>query len=109
MPGEDETEPRRFRRLPRETVLGFRVPVASSRASRLLGLALLHREGAGEGLLIPRCRSVHTFGMRFPLDLLFLGEDGRVVRLDRAVPPWRIVRCPKAASVLELPYPAPGL
>ena len=103
MPSEDETKPRRFRRLPRETVLGFTVPVASTRASRLLGFALLRREEAGEGLLIPKCRSVHTFGMRFPLDLLFLAEDGRVVRLDRAVPPWRIVRCPESASVLELP------
>jgi uncharacterized protein len=103
MPGEYESEPRRFRRLTRETVLGFTVPVASTRASRLLGLARLHREAAGEGLLIPRCRSVHTFGMRFPLDLLFLGEDGRVVRLDRAVPPSRIVRSLEGASVLELP------
>jgi uncharacterized protein len=102
-------EPRRFRRLPREIVLGFTVPVAATRASRLLGLALLNPERAGEGLLIQRCRSVHTFGMRFPLDLVFLGEDGRVVRLVRTVPASRIVRCRDAASVLELPSPAPGL
>ena len=35
---------------------------------------LLDRHRAPEGLLIPRCRSVHTYGMRFPLDLLFLGR-----------------------------------
>jgi uncharacterized protein len=109
MPNGHETIPRRFRRLPRETVLGFTVPVATTRTSRLLGLALLDLERAGEGLLIPRCRSVHTFAMRFQLDLIFLGEDGRVVRLDRAVQPWRIVRCSEGASVLELPSPAPGL
>ena len=72
----------RFRRLERTELLGFDVPVATTRLSRLLGLALLGRERAGAGLLIPRCRSVHTFGMLFPLDLLFLDEaDG-----DRAAP-----------------------
>ena len=61
--------------------------------------------GAGAGLLIPGCRSVHTFGMRFDLDLLFLDEDGRVTELRRSVPPWRFVRCRDAAAVLELPSP----
>ena len=50
------------------------MPVATTVSSRLLGLALLRREHAGAGLLIPRCRSVHTFGMRFPIDVLFLDE-----------------------------------
>ena len=95
----------RFRRLPRKSLLGHDVPVAATRCSRLLGLALLRRERAGEGLLIPRCRSVHTFGMRFPLDLLFLDEEERIVSLHRCVPPGRIVRCPAAVSVLELPSP----
>ena len=95
----------RFRRLPVKSLLGFDVPVATTRSSRLLGLALLRRERAGEGLLIPRCRSVHTFGMRFPLDLLFLDEEGRVVSLHRSVSPGRIVRCRAAAAVLELPSP----
>src|SRR5262245_52399763 len=57
--------PHRFRGLERTELLGLEVPVATSRRSRLLGLALLRRERAGPGLLIPRCRSVHTFGMRF--------------------------------------------
>ena len=96
----------RFHRLPKMSVLGFEVPLATTRRSRLLGLALLDRERAGEGLLIPACRSVHTFGMRFPLDLIFLGEDGRVVELRRSVPPGQIVRCPDGAAVLELPSPA---
>jgi len=95
----------RFRGLRRAEVLGFDVPVATSRLSRLLGLALLSRERAGVGLLIPRCRSVHTFGMRFPLDVIFLDSDGRVVDLRRAVPPGRLLRCPGAMAVLELPSP----
>jgi uncharacterized protein len=86
-------------------VLGFTVPVATSMSSRLLGLALLRHGRAGPGLLIPRCRSVHTFGMRFPLDLLFLDAEGRVIALRRAVPPCRVKRCPGAMAVLELRSP----
>jgi uncharacterized membrane protein (UPF0127 family) len=87
-------------------LLGLEVSVASTLLSRLLGLALLSRRRAGAGLLIPRCRSVHTFGMRFALDLLWLDDQGRVIELGRDVPPRRIVRCSAAAAVLELPSPA---
>ena len=98
-------EPRRFCRLGRLRAGGIDVPVATGFRSRLLGLALLGRERAGPGLLIPRCRSVHTFGMRFPLDVFFLDEAGRVIELRRAVSPNRVVRCPGAIAVLELPSP----
>ncbi|MDP9227506.1 MAG: DUF192 domain-containing protein [Actinomycetota bacterium] len=93
----------RFRGLPSTTVLGFTVPVATSLRSRALGLALLDRDRAGEGLLIPRCSAVHTFGMRFPLDLVFFGDGGRVVELRREVPSRSLVRSGFAESVLELP------
>jgi uncharacterized protein len=98
--------PRRFRPLARTRLLGFEVPVASTFPSRLLGLALLSRHRAGEGLLIPDCRSVHTFGMRFPLDLLFL-DGHRVVEIRRDVPPGEVCRCPTAEAVLEIPSPQP--
>ena len=77
--------------------------MASSGAARLLGLALLDREGAGAGLLIPRCRSVHTFGMRFPLDVAFLDCDGSVLRQVLDVPPRRIVSEREASAALEAP------
>ena len=95
----------RFRELPRARVLGFTVPVATTLRARLLGLALLDPEEAGEGLLLPRCRGVHTFGMRFALDLVFLDRGGRVVGLRRGLPPSRFARCPGAEAVLELPSP----
>jgi uncharacterized membrane protein (UPF0127 family) len=56
-------------------------------ARRLIGLIGRRSLGAGVALEIPRCRSVHTFGMRFPLDLVWLDGSRRVVRVDRAVPP----------------------
>jgi uncharacterized membrane protein (UPF0127 family) len=94
---------RRFARLERRVVLDREVEVAAGFRARLLGLALLDRADAGPGLLIPRCSSVHTFGMRFPLDLYFLGRDGEVIAEHRAVPPRRFVTCRGAVAVLEVP------
>ena len=98
-----DTPPRRFRREPQAQVRGRRVPVALSRRARLLGLALLDRRAAGTGLLLPGCRSVHTFGMRFPLDLVFLDLDLHQISMRRAVPPGRIAFERRAQAVLELP------
>jgi len=79
------------------------IPVAESFRSRLLGLAWRDRAQAGPGLLIPRCASVHTFGMRFTLDVYFLDRGGEVIAVRRAVPPRRVVCCRGAAAVLEVP------
>jgi uncharacterized membrane protein (UPF0127 family) len=79
------------------------VPVAVSRRSRLLGLAGLDRARAGDGLLIPRCRRIHTFGMRFALDLLFLDAELRPLWNIEAVPPRRVIGARAAVAVLELP------
>jgi uncharacterized protein len=77
--------------------------VARSARARLVGLAWLDGLPVDCGLLIPRCRSVHTFGMRFALDVAFLGRDGRVLRTVRDVPPRRVLWCRGAAAVLERP------
>ena len=95
--------PLRFRRLPTAEVASRRVPVAVTLRSRLLGLALLRSGRAGEGLLIPRCRGVHTFGMRFPLHVVFLDRRRTPLSIRMAVPPNRFVADPRADAVLELP------
>jgi uncharacterized membrane protein (UPF0127 family) len=79
------------------------VPVATGLRARMLGLALLDRGDAGPGLLIPRCSAVHSFGMRFALDLYFLDAAGGVLAVRHALPPRRFVRCRGAAAVLEVP------
>jgi uncharacterized membrane protein (UPF0127 family) len=63
----------------------------------------------GFALRFAPCRSVHTFGMRFALDLVWLGEEGAVLRVDRGVPPWRVRACRRASAVVEVPsgYPRP--
>ena len=63
--------------------------IASTARARLIGLAW-RREPPKEGLLLPRTRSVHTFGMRFPLDLHWLDREGEPIRMDEAVPPRRV-------------------
>ncbi len=93
----------RFGALPRRRVQGRVVPVATGFHSRLLGLAGLRREQAGAGLLIPRCAGVHTFGMRFDLDLVFLDRRDRTLAVFLRVPPGRLVWHAGAAAVLEIP------
>lgn len=94
---------KRLHRLPVATVLGREARVAVGPRARLLGLAHLDRAQAGAGLLIPHCSSVHTFGMRFGLDLYFLGERGEAISVRRLVPARRLAICRRARAVLELP------
>jgi hypothetical protein len=95
--------PRRLRRLPSRTRDdGLVVLTARGFRARLLGLAFLRDLPPGYALLIPRCRSVHTFGMRFALDLVWLGERGEALRADRAVGRRQLRRCRRARAVLEL-------
>jgi len=94
--------PERFFDLTVESVLGHEALVADGLRPRLLGLAYLDRREAAP-LLIRPCRSVHTFGMRFALDLYFLDEEGTVVAFRRGVRPGRIAFCAKASAVLEVP------
>jgi hypothetical protein len=102
--------PRRLARLPSlELQGGVRLHVARSLRARLAGLALLPAIPGDRGLLIPRCRSVHTFGMRFAIGVVFLAADGGVLRALPAVPPGRVVRCPAAAAVAEFPATGRGM
>jgi uncharacterized membrane protein (UPF0127 family) len=78
------------------------VRVAQTARERLIGLAFAPPGGPLE---LPRCRSVHTFGMRYALDLVWLDERRRVVRVDRGVPPRRVRFCRGARSVVEVPSP----
>lgn len=76
--------------------------VASRPWTRLRGL--LGRSGlaAGEGMLFPRTGSVHTMFMRFPIDIVFLDADLRVLSVREAVPAWRAAKERGAKWTLEL-------
>ena len=72
-------------------MLAARVRVAGSLWSRIKGLLGRQALEAGEGLVLPRCRSIHTCGMRFAIDAIFVDKDFRVVALKRGIGPWRVV------------------
>jgi uncharacterized membrane protein (UPF0127 family) len=90
----------------RRQYLATRLSVADTHWSRLLGLMGKTASDFQQesGLWIVPCRGVHTLGMRFPIDVLYLDRDRVVVHLEPGLQPWRLapVRL-KAASVLELP------
>jgi uncharacterized membrane protein (UPF0127 family) len=91
------------RNLTRQTVLATGLEVADSGPKRNKGL--LGRDGleTGGGLWIVPCESVHTFFMRFPIDLVYLDRRNRVRKVRNAVGPWRLSACLTAHSILELP------
>lgn len=77
------------------------VLVADTYRSRLLGLAHLTTFPADLGLYFPKTTSIHTFGMRFSLDLFWLTEDHQVFRVDRNVAPYHFRHCRFAYGVVE--------
>jgi uncharacterized membrane protein (UPF0127 family) len=95
------------RNLDTGSVLASLVAVADTRATRAVGL--LNRTGLepGEGLWIVPSRGVHTWWMRFPIDIVALDEQGVVIDKVVNLKPWRI-RLPRrgTAGVLELPVGA---
>jgi uncharacterized membrane protein (UPF0127 family) len=88
--------------LTRQTVLADCVEVADHGAARRRGLLRRSELPAGEGLWIVPCESVHTFGMKFPIDLVYLDRKKKVKKVRSDVPAWRLSACLSAHSVLEL-------
>jgi uncharacterized membrane protein (UPF0127 family) len=82
---------------------GLVVHVAQTHRAKLRGLARLDAMPSGHALELPATRSVHTFGMRFALDLYWLDSDGATIRVDRSVGPRRVRTCRRAKSVIEAP------
>lgn len=76
--------------------------VASNPCARALGLLPQRTLPLDRGLLIPACRSVHTMGMAYAIDVLFIDDDGHLIEVHPALPRWRIAWCRRAGAVLEL-------
>ncbi len=93
----------RLTNLTRNVEIGGSIEIAGSGERRRKGL--LGRSGlaAGEGLWIVPCEAVHTFGMQFPIDLVYLDRKNRVVKTRSQVRPGRLSACLSAHSVVELP------
>lgn len=85
-------------------VLGTRVRTAKTFLERMRGLLGTRGLEGGEGLWIAPCASVHSFGMGYSIDVVFLDAAGTVVGLVPSLSPNRITRWfPRASGALELP------
>lgn len=90
--------------LTRGTLLGTRIELADSWWGRFRGFAGRGQPRKGEGILLVPCSAVHTFGMKFDLDLVFLGTSGQVLAVVEGIAPRRTSgRVPGSRYVLEVP------
>lgn len=88
----------------RGVALGRRIALADRWLTRLRGMLGRPYPGAGEGMLLIPCRSVHMLGMRYPLDVAFLDRTGRVLSVSQALAPgFRAASAAGARAALELP------
>ncbi len=80
----------------------MRLRYATSFRARLCGLLGQARLKEGEGLWIAPCSAIHTFGMRYAIDVVFVDANHRVLRIAGNIKPGRIVWCWKAVAVIEM-------
>jgi uncharacterized membrane protein (UPF0127 family) len=76
----------------RQRVIVEELELAKDRRSRTRGLIGHAPLSMGQGMLIKPCRWIHTFGMSFAIDVVYVGQDGRVVAVSENLPPRRIDR-----------------
>jgi len=81
----------------------FKARWAKTLWQRFVGLLATPALNKNEGLLLSPCHSVHTIGMRYPIDLIFMDKDGRVVKCVKNLLPFRAASAKMAHYTLELP------
>lgn len=87
----------------RNTVLADAADVADTSAKRRTGLLKHTGLEPGQGLWIVPCESVHSFFMKFAIDLVYLDRNKKVKKVRHRMVPWRLSACLTAHSILELP------
>jgi uncharacterized membrane protein (UPF0127 family) len=98
-------DPERPARLMNERTGGIvatRIEPAWDSSTRRRGLLGRDRLEAGTAMILAPCSSVHTFFMRFPIDVVHVARDGRVLRIRESVRPWRVSGSLRAYATIEL-------
>lgn len=90
----------------RNIVIADSCRLALSLTARLRGLLGTEALGSTEGLLIIPCRSIHTWFMRYPIDVAFLDERLRVIAIAEALPPFRTFAPRDCIAMMALELPA---
>jgi hypothetical protein len=84
------------------SVVLSRIIIAASFVSRLRGLSFRSEPQPDTGLLITKCRAIHTHWMRYSIDVAMLNASGEVLLVRRSLPPWRMLSGPTGtACVIE--------
>ena len=83
-------------------VVAHDLELAGDSRTRTRGLLGRSGIGTGEAMIIAPCNAVHTFFMRFTIDVVFADRSGRVVKLCRRLRPWRIGIGPRGFAAVEL-------
>lgn len=87
-----------------EKILSKDILIAETLVDRLIGLMFREKIVGAEGLLLNPCRSIHTFFMRYDLDIVFLSRDNKIIKIIRNLKPWRMTWIYfRANKTLELP------
>ena len=84
-------------------VIATDVLTAFDSATRRTGLLKHDSLRDGSALVIAPTNAIHTFFMRFEIDVAFVTRDGRVVKVRHALPPWRMAAALRGHAVIELP------
>ena len=79
------------------------VEIAATRTSRRRGLLGRDRLDEASAMLLAPCAAVHTAGMRFAIDVVFVDRQGYAVKVVRDLQPWRIALATGARAVIEMP------
>ena len=98
----DRSEPLLLREVSANLIIARRVYAATTFRDRALGLLARRRPKPDEALWINPCGGIHTWGLKYRIDVVFLSRDLGVLRVARRVKPWRLVFAPLGTrSVLE--------
>jgi uncharacterized membrane protein (UPF0127 family) len=87
----------------RNTILADKADMADTSEKRRTGLLKHDHLDPGQGLWIVPCESVHSFFMKFTIDLVYLDKNKKVRKVRHRMVPWRLSACLSAHSILELP------
>jgi uncharacterized membrane protein (UPF0127 family) len=96
----------RVRNLSRDSLLATEADIADTSKKRRVGLLKHQSLDPGQGLWIAPCEAIHTFGMKFPIDVVFMDRKKKVMKVRENMCRGRMTLCLWAHSVLELPVGA---
>ena len=88
----------------KNVILADNVVVAQTTVSRLKGLLFYKEFRNREALIIKPCNSIHTFFMRFPIDVIFVGSNDKILKIHQGIKPFKVTPVYfKSKFVIELP------